>query len=612
MEPSSREYWIKAKDTRVLQLRLPSDLATPLPRETINPLYDKEIAALTNILAFFKAAKNAQLPIYTLPDDVLLDIFLYADRCLMPPPAPQAGYRISPPRVSMAMVCSQVCLRWRILALGSEILWAIVDFASSGPAWVAERLARSGLADLVVRVVPSSEMLLLQDVHRFTAFVSSIVPEHQHIASLELCIDTPLVTEFVERLPSSGGALAGIRRLSIHPVRRSTTALSDESDLLSVIASCLSSPMPYLREASLSGAVALASSSRLWDALPSNLTSLRLEQDRKTANFFKRGYPGFPDLLSFLQHSTGLQSLVLRWVPAIPTEHRPVVPKPFPLPHLRHLEIAETPRLCDYLLKTMQYSDQCRVLVETEGGESNRYAPLLPAVAVARHKSSLSLEVASRVAPGIGTLRHVRVRLSSLLQTNGSPGDDVPSQDWKFNWRNGHGGPFNLVRSLLDVHPLMNIHHLSLRGAMPLSVPEWITRLSKSSVIENMVIHTSDEYTICVALGCPIAVSSDDQTPTSVLLPSLARLELCACDLGRLFRATAAECGAADENQPLRWYLLRTMRARVGAGAVPRQFVLTNCDRVKESWVDEIKAAVPEEMRREWDFDAWLGKARAL
>lgn len=67
---------------------------------------------------------------------------------------------------------------------------------------------------------------------------------------------------------------------------------------------------------------------------------------------------------------------------------------------------------------------------------------------------------------------------------------------------------------------------------------------------------------------------------------------------------------AVGEYRPLSWFLLRTMRARVEADAVPLQFVLTNCSKVTESWVEEMKAAVPEEMR-EWDFDAWMGHVKA-
>lgn len=67
----------------------------------------------------------------------------------------------------------------------------------------------------------------------------------------------------------------------------------------------------------------------------------------------------------------------------------------------------------------------------------------------------------------------------------------------------------------------------------------------------------------------------------------------------------------ANEYLPLSWYLLRTLRARVASGTIPRTLLLENCSRVETSWIEELKTAVPEEIR-EWDLNAWLERARAV
>ncbi|KZV63505.1 hypothetical protein PENSPDRAFT_757893 [Peniophora sp. CONT] len=523
MAPGSLDYWSNAKEARLLHLGLSAGVATQQPREISDSLYDQEIAALSKVMSSLKTARNARAPIYKLPDDILLDIFMVVEGDSMPPHGP-SGHNLR------------------------------------------------GAAQLMQHI-PSCET--------FTALQRLVI---QHPPRTMSAHDGPVI--FHEAGP----------------------------DTISRIVSWLSGLLPQLREVSLCRSVALSPTSVVFQSvLPVHLTSLCINQEVRR-NFDLDNIETVSNLLSFLRRSTGLKTLVLRNVLPITLARHLAGTEPISLLQLERLELSDHVDPCSYMLNIIRYPVKCSIAVEAEGGETTQYSILWPHVLASAdgRSSSLRLEQEERTIPGGNADAFSFVQVTFLPPLHAPQNSEgMGSHKWRFRCP---GTPTKLICTLLSLIPLIDTQRLTFKGPVQLSAPDWHASLSKPSSIQTLVIHSvkSGGYNLCVALGFSTADSSAPQTSPGILLPLLTRWELHNCDLELLFRVDAPEHGvsmAVGEYRPLSWFLLRTMRARVEADVVPRQFVLANCSKVTESWVEEMKAAVPEEMR-DWDFDAWLGQAK--
>ncbi|VDB90308.1 unnamed protein product [Peniophora sp. CBMAI 1063] len=612
MLPNPTQYWSKMKSDRLLHLGLSGDSAQR-PHEAVRTLYERDIAALSNVLSSLKAARNAHIPIHELPDEVLLEIFVVAEiRSMESSAAVTSAYTSTSAsrRLSMAMICSHVCTRWRTLALTSKSLWRVIDFASTKPAWVSEALRRSTPAGLMIRVVPSEPHTL-----NFNELISIIKPHSHRIIDLELQLTSAQAISIRESFPV-WAALGAIQRLTIHSHK---DMARDGFFGQPPLASWLYGLIPSLREAYLPISMFTGRSRMLQTILPDELTSLHLTNDNQHSCPPEATVSLLLDLLTFLRRSTKLKTLTLS--NALPLGRRPLLmpgPSPVRLGSLEQLEVVEKGDSCARVLDLIRYSNECSVRLVTDGDQDFRQVPRVLPLALAGSVPvwlcvELSTESRPTQRPSSDPARLVLAHVKTSPSPQQYSREVVPSHHLTFRWTRDWGPQSALCRSLLEAVPLTAVTHLVLKGPIQLSAPDWFDVLTKASAVEKLVIHSvkSGGYNLCVALGFSVTASTPELNPGGALLPLLAHLELRDCDLGVAFRVHAPEHGMFMETNefiPLGEHILHALQARVELGAVPRELVLTNCSRIEQSWIEELKVIVPEETR-EWNFAAWLGEA---
>ncbi|KAI0262805.1 hypothetical protein BC834DRAFT_890353 [Gloeopeniophorella convolvens] len=167
---SSQSSWSQCSQVRFdTPDRVESQLyGSDLPNsgyETRHRLSESEFDAINTAVQHAKARRNAAVcPVYRLPDELLcfvfeawIDLSITADPTVGPGQSDFSPEIADPPASSYYgsssygpdwalpewIACSQVCQRWRSVALGAPSLWRNI-LVGFGPSWVQRCLARSG------------------------------------------------------------------------------------------------------------------------------------------------------------------------------------------------------------------------------------------------------------------------------------------------------------------------------------------------------------------------------------------------------------------------------------------------------------------------------------
>ncbi|EMD39913.1 hypothetical protein CERSUDRAFT_112161 [Gelatoporia subvermispora B] len=214
-------------------------------------------------------------PIYNLPSDLLIDIFV---ECLG-----VAVYDHKRPAEVIAI--SHVCRGWRAIALGTPILWTQIDLRF--PRIAREFCIRSGMAP--IRVVFFQEHLSGRRVT--TLQVPQWLSSHAHrVETIYVAADQTIIKKILQHI---GTAFPDLLDLVIRLDAGYTYAST-------VLVECQA---PRLRRLCLEG-VSMADWDRAPNRQPSltNLTLSRLSPSRR---------PSVPQLLSALQRCPHLQTIII-------------------------------------------------------------------------------------------------------------------------------------------------------------------------------------------------------------------------------------------------------------------------------------------------------------
>ncbi|TFY71714.1 hypothetical protein EVG20_g1283 [Dentipellis fragilis] len=151
---TSSDFWRTVTQERFKTVESPSSSARAPSQNAVETL-DEDIAAIDRMRFEFVRRRNANLPIYRLPADVLAHIFWLilprgaftarrmrtVSACDSPHWSQLELQRF--PDLDSAIEVTHVCSQWRAVALAHANLWTLIDLSSTSKEWARAAIARS-------------------------------------------------------------------------------------------------------------------------------------------------------------------------------------------------------------------------------------------------------------------------------------------------------------------------------------------------------------------------------------------------------------------------------------------------------------------------------------
>lgn len=286
---------------------------------------DDELTSLYERIALLKAKRNSIAPIFSLPPEVLVQVFSEVSEG-----QPLTGFLV--PLTKLMLVCQH----WYDVIISAQALWSNIAGPQISGRTLSARLTRSGSASLKIKIMPFNS----------PTFAPLILANANRLRYLDLHGTTFHVLDFMHKMCDFEFPLLQSLILTPDPTLVQEEPSSMDARLPREL---LEGRMPRLRELALSRIDAPLQS------LPP-LLSLSL---RAPATLL-----ALDELLALLQSSPDLHTLKLDMVVA---PGAPARPQPVALPHLELLHLWDLVKQCEDLLDNIIFPPTTRLKLFPQG-----------------------------------------------------------------------------------------------------------------------------------------------------------------------------------------------------------------------------------------------------
>ena len=169
-----------------------------------------QLLAIDESIRVLKSRRNALVPVSSLPTEVLTTIFILLHGPVAS--SPFTRLKEKPDHLSLIRV-THVCHHWREIAINQPFFWRHVDFTTFTSAGVAEILARSNTAPLLLKAkVPIGHWTDTQ----FSAFRKALLAHVSHTCHLDISAEPFHLRKTLEVLVTPAPSLEYLSLTGIH------------------------------------------------------------------------------------------------------------------------------------------------------------------------------------------------------------------------------------------------------------------------------------------------------------------------------------------------------------------------------------------------------------